>query len=591
MKFKHALIVSAFSLFFSFIALQQLPLNISNISVDKQDAAIEFPYSFKGKSNQIYHYKATLSANALSSKYLKIVPDDCLESLTINYSDIPISHIKGRCSWQHGFNIDLSKYLDEKENTISLHVKNKDGVGGLNLIALQDYESFSYRIISSIMMLSLLILVTLILLHIGFSWEIIMLLVAGLFLRISYMSYTDFDERTYDVVLNSGHLDYIKMIANDFMLPNPTEGWEYHQPPLYYATAALFYKIASFTGLADKFVTLQLLSLAQYFIFLIYSIKILSLTLQSKKILFFAALLIIFWPSGILHSIRIGNDVLFYMLFAMSIYYMILWQRSQKSLWIPLLFASLALITKSNGIILFGIIGAILLIEMIMKKQYRLFFKDSSIVILFFAIAFGINFIDNIYYALQGEGKDWLVSNVVNTLNKKLFVSNIFESYIYFDFKTYLVEPYIDAWHDQYGRQYFWNYLFKSSLFAEFFFKLPAQELIASLISALSLGIFIYIFIGITTLNKDTISEASIFLLILGFSILALLAYRIKIPVSCNTDFRYILPVIISMGYFYALSLQWSREKGHIILEYFGYFQILFFTLLSSIFFLIPLFF
>jgi hypothetical protein len=589
LKFKHALIASALSLFFSFIALQQLPLGISHISVDKSDANIEFPYSFKGKSNQIYHYKATLSTSALSSKYLKIVPDDCLESLSINYADIPITHLKGRCSWQHGFSIDLSKYLDKKENTISLHVKNKDGVGGLNLIALQDYDSLSYRIISSIMILSLLILVTLILLYMEFSWEIIILLVAGLFLRIAYMSYTDFDERTYDVVLNSGHLDYIKMIANDFMLPNPTEGWEYHQPPLYYATAAFFYKIASFTGLADKFVTLQLLSLAQYFIFLIYSIKILSLTLKSKSIIFFAALLIIFWPSGIIHSIRIGNDILFYMLFVLSIYYMILWQRFQKALWITVLFASLALITKSNGIILFGIIGSILLLNLISKKQYRLFFKDSFLVLLFFSIAFGINFIDNIYYAMQGEGKDWLVSNVINTLNKKLFVSNIFENYIYFDFKTYIIEPYIDAWHDQYGRQYFWNYLFKSSLFAEFFFKLPYQELIASLISALSLGIFFYIFIAIATLKKEQLLEATIFLLILGFSIIALLAYRIKIPVSCNTDFRYILPVIISMGYFYALSLQWSREKGLIIIEYFGYFQILFFTLLSSIFFIIPL--
>lgn len=591
MKFKYALIASTIILFFSFISLQQLPLNISDISVDKQDTAIEFPYNFKGKSNQVYHYKATLGTGVFSAKSLKIVPDDCLESLSVNHTNIPISNIKGRCSWQNGFTIDLSEYLHEGDNTISLHVKNKDGIGGLNLIALQDYKSFSYYIISSIMVFSLFIFITLLLLHVGFSLEIIILLLAGLFLRIIYMSYTDFDERTYDVVLHSGHLDYIKMIANEFILPNPTEGWEYHQPPLYYASAALFYKIASLTELANKFVVLQLLSLTQYFIFLIYSIKILSLYLKKKNILVFASLIIIFWPSGIIHSIRIGNDVLFYMLFSISIYYMILWKQSLKPLWISILFASLALITKSNGIILFGIIGTLLLIDVISKKEYKLFLKNSSLVLLFFILAFGINFTDNIYYALQGEGKDWLVSNVVNTLNKKLFVSNVFESYIYFDFKTYLVEPYIDAWNDQYGRQYFWNYLFKSSLFAEFFFTLPAQELIASIISALSLGIFIYILIGMVTLRKEQLSEASIFLLILFFSIIALLAYRIKIPVSCNTDFRYILPVIISMGYFYALSIKWTQNKGHIVLEWIAYFQVLFFSLLSTILYIIPLLF
>jgi hypothetical protein len=577
--------ISAIILMLSFLALQQLPIGISNIYVNQDK--IGFPYSFKGKSNQLYHYKADLQYNSLSSSYLKIVPDDCLESLSVNDIDIPLSHISGRCSWQHGFSIDLSKYLKNGKNKIRLHVRNKDGVGGLNVIALQDYNSSSYYVISSIMMASLLIFTTLILLHVGFSWEIIGLLIAGLFLRIAYMSYTDFDERTFDVVLHSGHLDYIKMIADDFMLPNPTQGWEYHQPPLYYATAALLYKISSLTGLVNKFTILQLLSLLEFFIFLIYSIKILSLSIRHRSLLFLASMLIIFWPSGVIHSIRLGNDVLFYMLFAISVYYMILWQHLKKPLWIALVFASLALITKSNGIILFGIIGALLLIELFSKREYKIFFKNSAVVLGFFILAFTINFVDNIYYAMQGEGKDWLVSNVVNTLNKKLFVSNMFENYTYFDLKTYLSEPYIDAWHDKYGRQYFWNYLFKSSLFAEFFFKANYQELIASLISALSLGIFIYIAAAIAFLKRESISQALIYLLILGFSITALLAYRIKIPVSCNTDFRYILPVIISMGYFYAIALQESKKRGLVVIEWFGYIQILSFSILSGIFFLI----
>ena len=579
------ILFSSLVLLLSFFALQQLPLKISNVSVDKYQT--ELPHYVNGKLDEIYHFEADLEHKIFSSAYVKIIPDDCVESISINGINIPISEIKGRCDWIDGFKIDVEPYLVNSTNTISLDIKNRDGRAGLNILPIHDYKSLSYMILVSIMFIALMILVIDILLHLKFSWELIVLLLMGLFLRIVYLSYTNYDERTFDVITATGHLDYIKIIANDFILPNPTGGWEYHQPPLYYAVSAFFYKLASVSNLVNPLVLLQILSLVQFFIFLIYSIKILNITLTKRELIFIASLFIIFWPSGVIHSIRLGNDVLLYMFFAISIYYLILWQQLKKPLWVALLYASLALITKSNGVILFGIIFIVILVEMLYQKEYKVFFKNTLLIGVFFILAFGINFIDNIYYAMQMENQDWLVGNVVNRINGQLFVSNSLVNYIYFDFKTYLFEPYIDNWNDEYGRQYFWNFLFKSSLFSEFFFNTSYQRTIAVVNSFLSLGIFTYIFVAIVTLNKKERLSSLVFLLILALSLIVLLAYRIKIPVSCNTDFRYIFPILISMAYFYALALKKSKEKGLVLIERFGYFQIIIFSILSILFFLI----
>jgi len=583
-------ILSAFTLIISYVMLEQLPLKVGSVFLNNVGKNVFLPHSINDKTGVVYSYDSVIYSSAFSSSYLRIVPDDCLKKLIVNEKIIRIDNIENICNWKSGFVINLESYLKSGENKLSFYVELKDSIGGLNIIPIQDRHSIAYRTASLIMMISLSILVFSVVRFFGFSNEISLLMVLGTLLRVIYLSYTDFDTRTYDVTLSSGHLDYIKMIANNYILPNPTQGWEYHQPPLYYIVAALFYKFGTLVTFINELVLLQILSLIQFSVFLFYSLKILSLSIYNKKILFFVSIIIIFWPSGIIHSIRLGNDVMFYMLFAISSYYTILWRQQKIKLFWALLFASLALITKSNGIILFAVIGSLLLLELYSHREYKKFFIDFRNIMIFFIIAFLINFADNIYYALQDNSKDWLVSNVINTINSKLFVNNNLENYIYFDFKTYFVEPYIDTWNDKYGRQYFWNFLFKSSLFAEFFFDNNFQITVASLIGFLSFGIFAYIIMGILLIKKVTSENYAIYLLILFFSIFALLVYRIKIPVSCNTDFRYILPVLIPMSYFYALSLEYFRDKKYIVLELFGYLQTLLLLLFSVSFFIYPMF-
>ena len=573
-----------------FLLLQQLPLKINSVTFNGKK--IDLPYNFTSHKLQTRVYSIDIEVNHFSSKFLKIVPDDCLEKILINNKEIPVFNIKGRCDWKHGFILDISRYIHKGSNNIKLFIKNSDSIGGLNIIPLQDKNSYIYK--SLLFFTTFFLIVALYIFLKGIekiSNEYILLFIIGLLVRLIYLSYTSYDERTFDVVLHSGHLDYIKMIAEQHMLPNPTKGWEYHQPPLYYIIAAIFYKIADVTHLVNKLYFLQLFSLIIFFLFMVYSYKILNISIKNRYLLFYALMFVFFWPSGIIHSIRLGNDVLFYLLFAISFYYIILWRNKEAKIHLPLVFAGLSLITKSNGIILFGVIILLLIVDLVNKKDnFRKVIKEIALVGIYFIIAFCINFGDNIYFAIKENGQDWLVSNVINTINKKLFVTNQPYNYLYFDLKKYLSYPFIDAWHDQYGRQYFWNYLLKSSLFSEFFFHKKLQENIALIISGLSIPIFLYLLFAIITLKKAQIKNALPFLLVLVISILTLLAYRIKIPVACNTDFRYIFPILISMAYFYTLALDWGKKNDYIVFEWIGYIQIVTFSILSVIFYTFTIF-
>ncbi len=546
---------------------QMLQIDKTTLSIDGQTGkTVALPYSLKTPGSQRLHLEATLTRRFFSTTRLRIIPDDCIASLQINGKPIDVSRLSGRCDWAHGTELDLAPYLENGKNRLQVDIRKKDGVGGINLFAVPDLYHPFHMLFQFFAMLGLagwIIFVAKKRLPLSLS----VLLAASAVLQLHYLSYTDYSTRTFDLLISTGHLDYIKMIVDHLRLPNPTQGWEYHQPPLYYLAAAAVYALFSYLPILDPLTALQLLSLFLFTVFLYYALRILSLLISDKKVLLASSVLLLFWPSGIIHSVRIGNDILFFTLFASGLFAILQWQLKGAKLWPPLLLASLALITKANGIILFGMVGILILTQLYRTKDAKTFFKQTAVALLFFVTAFAVNFADNIYYALISNTSDWLVSNVVNTINSRLYVANDAFHYLYFDLKTYLKEPFINPWDDRYGRQFFWNYLLKSSLFSEFFFH--AKSTVATIMGALSLLVFGYISLGLATARKQ--KETLVMALALFLSIAALLVYRIKIPVACNTDFRYIYPVIIPMAYFYGRAMIFLRKHGLPLPYYGGY--------------------
>ena len=151
----------------------------------------------------------------------------------------------------------------------------------------------------------------------------------------------------------------------------------------------------------------------------------------------------------------------------------------------------------------------------------------------------------------------------------------------------------MNPWSDETGRQYYWNFLLKSSLFGEFDFGKNKNIVItAQLISWLFLVIVVYFFIIIflASLRKKTTTRnmSAILFTVLASIIIPLLILtivRIKHPYSSQSDFRYIFPVTIPIAFLYSLGLENLKIGKLIMLRYFGYVLSIFFSILIILFF------
>src|SRR5690606_20538877 len=373
------------------------------------------------------------------------------------------------------------------------------------------------------------------------------------------------------------HRDYIEYLITHRTTPPPGDGWEYHQPPLYYTLAALSKTLLISPKLySDTWG--QLLALWFWVVFLMASLATLRISCPKKGVaLLIASAAVCLWPAGVIHSIRIGNDIPLYTFYALAFYYTVRWWQSRKNnlLLYASLWASLALLTKSNALAAWGVIGVLFLTEAsrlwthrkVRLNQIRKIHSAFIVLAATFSITMILNFGGNVMHYLDGTSNDWLLSNVSDTIHSGLQVGNKPANYLVFDLATYLQHPFITSWDDKYGRQYFWNFVWRSSLTSEFIF----QGQLLNIWGILN-GIFLLMMltgIALYAVQQGTLLDARtryrglyrnlpwIAAVIMPFVLL--LAYRIKVPLSCNTDFRYVYPVLLPLLY---LSVKVWNEPG-----------------------------
>jgi len=411
----------------------------------------------------------------------------------------------------------------------------------------------------------------------------------GLCVRILYLSYTPYSERTHDVLNYGGHLDYIKYVANNLRLPESKGGWEYFQPPLYYITAAVIYKISNTLNF-DYLILLQILSLIYSAFFLIFGTLTLRILFKRKLTFLTSAALLAFWPSGIIHSIRIGNDPLFYMVFVISIYFLMRWlvDKQNKHFYLASLFAALTIATKLNGVLVLGIVGIFFVSTWLKTKQKRRYLIKAVFLISVVLLASYFSLFRSIRTALQDHHFNVLVGNM-SEMPSGLSVGNNLRNYLYFDANTYVTKVFTDPWNDAGGRQYFWNYFLKSMLFGEFSFPSAVGQFLAKILSILLLQMIAFLLVGLFISIKNFKPSNLVMLLWFILSIFSLIYYRHTYPFSPDGDFRLIFPAIIPFIYFYLTGINYFIEYKLRIIEIFGYILAYYFILASCFFFMIPL--
>ncbi len=330
------------------VTIQGMSNRIQNITLPLNEHS--------NQKSQTYVITGKFSYSLFSQHIVHIVPDNCIKSFQINGVRVNLhAIIRGKlCDSTNGFDIDLKSYLQNGTNhfQVGLIGYGRDLWFGLSL-TYSTYDSqylfLLYILLSEVGALLYFFLKNQLQLPCG----CVIVILLGLLLHILYLSYTPFNVRMHDVTAYGGHLDYIKYVAIHWQVPEPTSGWEYFQPPLYYISTAIIYKIATNLSINSLF-ALQALSFAYFTVFIIFGVLILRMLCQKKWMLLTGTALLAFWPSGIIHAVRIGNDVPYYTLSVIGVYFLLRWlvDKESKHFYLGTLFMALMIITKSNGLIL-----------------------------------------------------------------------------------------------------------------------------------------------------------------------------------------------------------------------------------------------
>jgi hypothetical protein len=543
------------------ISVQKVEMATHN--ADYQSINLPFSQDHIGE----YTIRMTIDGIHSNTHKFRIYPDDEIHTLTVNGRSVSLDHlsIEDRRNYGSGFVIKIDQLNSNQINIIEAHLSNTSNPAGFRIESTQRFSKGKLLAI----FVMLVALASVLMQHLRINKYQFLVLVVGLALSTLYLLKTDERTRTFDVFEGGGHRDYIEYLIDQKELPVPGDGWEYHQPPLYYLSAALIKQTAPINSKISGELWGQLFALYLWVLFLIASLATIKLAFRKHPfVIIMASIALCLWPSGIIHSIRIGNDLGVYACYSISFYYTIKWwknRNSQTLFWASLWMAA-SLLCKSNGLAVAGVIGILMLFHIygLVRKPNSLqqnkpkLLRDIAIAGSLFFGAILLNFADNIKYYLDGTSKDWLLSNVSEMINPGLQVGNSPSNYLIFDLATFLQEPFISTWEDKYGRQYFWNFVLRSSLTSEYFFNGKWMDLWGTINGILLLlmiaGIIIFYLQQqpLTPWNKikRLCYRNAPWIMALVFPFILLLAYRIKVPLSCNTDFRYIYPVIVPLLFF-----------------------------------------
>jgi len=433
-------------------------------------------------------------------------------------------------------------------------------LGGCVLIYMSNIniDTFIFNICLLIISLIFLLIIYLILDYFNVKRSVILIILIGTIIRIYYLVNTKYSDRSYDV---EGHLNYIKyLFNNNSNIPSVNSCWECYQPPLYYLFSSIFYTIFSSTKISP-IVSLQVISLIISVIVIISAYNIFKILFKNNiKLIILSLSLFTFWSGNIIFSIRISNDVFFYLFTTLSLLFLFKWiikPDKNYELYLSATFAALDMISKANGIIMWGIIGLLVIIKILKDK------KDvkSILVFGFLPILFVISILITFYNPIFRSSNDWFIGNI-STLNSALRLNNTLQHFVVLDTSTYFTQANISTWLDSSGRQYFTNYLFKTSLFGEFSYNQNQVALMLVLSTLLLIIILIFSTSFFIYLIKSKKSRGDNFFLLIFLVFLAsMVLLRFRYPYSSDNDFRFILPILIPFIIFISYLLN-ELEKG-----------------------------
>lgn len=497
-----------------------------------------------------------------------LMADDCLKGMRINGQILDTAKLS-LCDFSVRKGMDLSPFIVTGKNKITFNVDDYGAKGGVDLSpSLIDPHILLTQSMLLLFVLSLTFIATRVVPRLRTS-PIPWAFAGGTMLRLWYIMGTPPFSRGYDA---DGHIDYITYMLEHWKVPASADGWEFYHPPLYYALSAIWSRTLTFLhmSLGDIARDVQILSFVLSLITFGVIIWIGTMLFPAKTkrvpLMTFLGLLATF-PSLVYLSSRINNDTLEQCLAFLALALLLRWWREPLAhtvrQWIVLsIVIGLAILTKTNGLLLIAIaFAALLFSEVRLKKKLSVAAILLVIVVLMTGWFFALRF-----YVQRDSA---LVQNAAE-LGDELRLKPRVDNFLKFPPVFTALHPFNDPWNDDSGRQLLIPTMFRSAFFGEFSYSSPLLSDTAISILCVSLASFVFLTIGIV---RDIIkSSRPHFPLLLSILVLfaGMVAFRISSPYSTSEDFRYVVLLGLPLAAYavdgVAALPKFLRTLGYVIL-------------------------
>lgn len=394
------------------------------------------------------------------------------------------------------------------------------------------------------------------------------ILAAGIFLKLLYVLYTAVWTRQHDVVdfgVGEGHAGYIEYIFTHNTLPpgDPRDTWAFFQPPLHHVIAAVWMKVGNRLGFAYRQLQENIQALTFFYVSAatLLSDNICRELSVGKKGRIGSALMIAFHPVFILMSGSINNDALSLFLMILALYIAIRWYKKPSFTLIILLALSLGLsmMAKLSGGLLAPAVAVLFLRKLFTDRE-----KIGKFLLQY--VVFGIIvFPLGIWWELRNMLRYGMPFNYIPPVGEQLVKTDLFSRL--FDLRMHSVYPAMVINGDAYDEYNVFLAMFKTSLFddanlsSEWALIDPFAVIL--FVSGLILTL-ICVFLAIRALfGKDGL--ATEWRLLLGIFAVTMLAAYFSFALSAGNysaeNFRYISALVIVSGVLSGYALE-HVQKG-----------------------------
>jgi hypothetical protein len=472
--------------------------------------------------------------------------DDCIESLMVNDVRVIPSVTPVLCSPHEFSRLNLGPFLRTGTNTITMRVSDTGVTGGVEFVASNTDPMLIFLQLAAFFCIGwfALRLRAAMSERMKPSVSMMALLFGGVFLRIIYANATSYNLRAHDM---EGHVDYILYVARNVAIPNAADGWEFHQPPLYYGLGAAWYRAAEWLGVPHKMI-LESLSGASVAL----SVIALCLMFAVGRRLFgrgrgfmWYALLTGSAAGLLLLTPNITNEALAIPCSVLLLWLLIRWWQDGGRLPVLLMAAafSLSFITKISVLLFVPVLLSCFLLHPRLTLRRRI----ASLVLFGSMAAFLAGWYPAYRFFLEpSRQKTMTLGN--DGMDHGLMVPRDAKHLFTFNPVEMVRHPYNNPWDDEARRGYFAEYFFKSALFGEFAFE-RLQPLAYPLIV---LALLMLIPFSIGFVREVTRSFAELWPLHITTACLfaGAFLYPYFFPFSPNQDFRFSVVLTVPVAFY-----------------------------------------